>query len=163
MIRIEQEQHGIPANRIVVGKFQEFLPQNFPKISSNFAFSGGFSMGGALALHAAYCLDRNLAGAFACSSFLNNDSVVFNTLRNRSESSHGSLPRLLMFHGDRDSLVPTEWGKRTFERLVSAGASGEFVTLKNTMHELKPKEITQLQEWIEEVLPPLESDLANKL
>lgn len=31
--------------------------------------------------------------------------------------------------------------------------AGEFVTLKNTMHELKKRELEQLVEWIEKTLP----------
>lgn len=47
-----------------------------------FHFAGGFSMGGALAMHTAFRWDRNLAGVFAFSSFLNDKSIVFDDLRN---------------------------------------------------------------------------------
>lgn len=47
---------GIPINRIVIG---------------------GFSMGGCLALQLAYRFKRSLAGCIAMSSFLNNESLVF--------------------------------------------------------------------------------------
>jgi phospholipase/carboxylesterase len=69
---------GIPAERIIVG---------------------GFSMGGALALHTAFHLHTNLAGVFACSSFLNHGSVVYESLAARKADKE--LPELLMFHGDR--------------------------------------------------------------
>lgn len=118
-------------------------------------------MGGALGLHTGFHVNRNLAGVFACSSFLNNDSIVYESLRNISDGE--KLPKLLMFHGDRDSLVPADWGKKTFDQLSSLGVKGDFVILKNTMHELKIKEMVELQQWISDVLPPLESDLANKL
>lgn len=63
-------------------------------------------MGGALALHSGFHVNQNLAGIFACSSFLNDDSIVFETLRNRKTQHDSSpLPTLLMFHGDRDNLV----------------------------------------------------------
>lgn len=118
-------------------------------------------MGGALGLHTAYHINRDLAGVFACSSFLNNDSIVYESLRNAT--SHQTWPKLLMFHGDRDSLVPSEWGRKTYDQLCALGVRGEFVMLKNTMHELKIKEMVELQQWIVDTLPPLESDLANKL
>lgn len=118
-------------------------------------------MGGALGLHTGYHLHRNLAGVFACSSFLNNDSIVYESLRNIS--SNESLPRLLMFHGDRDSLVPAEWGRKTFDELENLGVQGSFIQLKNTMHELKISEMVDLQQWIVDTLPPLNTDLANKL
>lgn len=122
---------------------------------------GGFSMGGALALHVAFHLRHDLGGVFACSSFLNRDSVVYDSLKTLKTDCH--LPKLLQFHGDRDSLVPISWGKETFEKLIAHGVKGEFVPLKNTMHELKTNEIIQLVEWINASLPPLETDLANKL
>lgn len=55
----------------------------------------------------------------------------------------------------RDSLVPFEWGKTSFGELQKLNVEGEFVTLKNTMHELKKRELTQLIEWIEKTLPPV--------
>lgn len=131
---------GVPPDRIIVG---------------------GFSMGGALALHTAFHLRRDLAAVFACSSFLNQDSVVYESLETVEKDSR--LPKLLQFHGDRDSLVPLKWGKETYDKLTSLGVQGEFVPLKNTMHELKTKEILQLVDWINTILPPLETDLANKL
>lgn len=69
---------GIPMDRIIVG---------------------GFSMGGALSLHTAYHVEQNLAGVFACSSFLNDGSIVYDSIKNRS--SDQKLCNLLMFHGDR--------------------------------------------------------------
>lgn len=121
-------------------------------------------MGGALSLHAAYHINRNLAGVFGLSSFLNTDSIVYESLKTyRTEHPDDNLPKLLMFHGERDSLVPGEWGKRTFDRLCSFGVKGEFIPLKNTMHELKTNQLLQLHEWIVDTLPPLDSDLSNKL
>lgn len=70
-------QLGIPPHRIIVG---------------------GFSMGGALALHAGYHLNHELGGVFAMSAFLNKNSIVYDSIRNRKTLT---LPRLLMFHGDR--------------------------------------------------------------
>ena len=59
--RIEEEatELGIPYNRIIVG---------------------GFSMGGALALHLAYRFNKPFAGCFTISSFLNHDSLVYEVI-----------------------------------------------------------------------------------
>lgn len=70
---------GIPPNRIVVG---------------------GFSMGGCLAMHTGYHLNQNLAGVFALSAFLNNNSIVYESLDSAKKSS-SELPKLKMFHGGR--------------------------------------------------------------
>jgi phospholipase/carboxylesterase len=40
---------------------------------------------------------------------------------------------------------------------------GDFTPLKNTLHELKKSELLDLEKWFQELLPPLESDLHNKL
>jgi predicted esterase len=58
----------------------------------------GFSMGGALALHTAFHLNRNLGGVFALSSFLNHQSIVYESL---DEKTSDALPPLKMFHGER--------------------------------------------------------------
>ncbi|CAH2005139.1 unnamed protein product [Acanthoscelides obtectus] len=120
---------GVPLNRIVIG---------------------GFSMGGALALHTAYRFSPGLAGAFALSSFLNNNSVLYSNVKTRDTP-------LYMCHGDRDTLVPISWGQNTFQDLTKLGIKGEFTPIKNTLHEIKQKEIEDLFRWIEKVLPPVEN------
>jgi len=132
---------GIPVNRILVG---------------------GFSMGGALALHTGYHLNTDLCGVFACSSFLNRDSVVYDSLKNRTNPG-SSLPELKMFHGDSDSLVPSEWGEESFKKLNELGVQGDFTILKNTFHELKKRELLDLQTWIWKKLPQTTMNVQNKL
>lgn len=118
-------------------------------------------MGGALALHSGFHVNPDVAGVFTCSSFLNDNSTVFESLQSRSNAS--PLPKLLMYHGDRDSLVPMSWGKETYDELKRLGVSGEFKTLKNTLHELKASELNEIHEWILKLLPMLETDITNKL
>lgn len=132
---------GIPINRIIVG---------------------GFSMGGALAMHAGYHLNTELGGVFACSSFLNHDSIVYDSLKNRTKPET-ELPELRMFHGDRDTLVPLEWGQESFQKLSQLGVTGTFTPLTNTLHELKKRELLDIQDWILAKLPPLDSNIPNKL
>lgn len=117
-------------------------------------------MGGALALHSGFHVNPELAGIFTCSSFLNDGSIVYDTLKARQNQQN---PKLLMYHGERDSLVPISWGKETYEELSSLGVSAEFKPLKNALHELKAAELLEIQEWILKLLPPLESDITNKL
>ncbi|ALC47704.1 CG6567 [Drosophila busckii] len=134
---------GIPINRIIVG---------------------GFSMGGALALHAGYHLNTDLAGVFAHSSFLNRQSVVYESLQNPKKVEGSlALPELLMFHGQRDTLVPLEWGKETFDTLNKLGVEGTFTPLNNALHELKRKSLLEFEEWILKKLPPLKNEVQNKL
>lgn len=113
---------------------------------------GGFSMGGALALHTGYHLNTAIAGVFACSSFLNRESVIYDSLNNQT-NPNSELPELLMFHGERDNLVPIAWGEETFSNLKSLGINGNFVRLTNTFHELKKRELLILNNWIQKKLP----------
>lgn len=50
--------------------------------------TGGFSMGGAMALHLACRYHPDVAGVFALSSFLNKDSVVYQVQYVSAKSSH---------------------------------------------------------------------------
>lgn len=59
--------------------------------------------------------------------------------------------------------MPLDWGRTTFDELKKLNVEGDFLPVKNTMHELKKSELVQLIQWIEQTLPPLESDLSNKL
>lgn len=122
---------GIPLNRIAVG---------------------GFSMGGALALHTAFRFTPGIAGVFALSSFLNKNSMVYENLKNNQT---GVSTPLYMCHGERDTLVPLKWGKETFETLSQLGVKGQFIPLKNTMHELKKNEVLGLFQWISKILPDI--------
>lgn len=141
---IDQEvQQGIPLQRIIVG---------------------GFSMGGALAFHVAYHLRPEIRASFALSSFLNDESIVNGSLAaaGRAGTKHADL---LMFHGDRDTMVHLDWGRKTFDALRKYGINGEFVVTRNAMHELKKSQMLRLQEWIGKLLPPTseQSLLTNKL
>ncbi|CAH1371094.1 hypothetical protein MTP99_012586 [Tenebrio molitor] len=117
---------GIPLNKIIVG---------------------GFSMGGALALHTGYRFVPGLGGVFALSSFLNHESAVYKDIQ-------ATETPLFMCHGDKDELVPLSWGQDTFTKLTSLGVKGEFVPLKNTLHELKKNELEKLLQWILNTIPP---------
>ncbi|XP_039431808.1 lysophospholipase-like protein 1 [Culex pipiens pallens] len=136
-----ETSQGVPANRIIVG---------------------GFSMGGALALHTAYHLNRDLAGAFAISSFLNTGSIVYDSLGCVTEDER--LPDLLMFHGERDTLVPIEWGQTTFDELAKLGVRGQFVPNRNALHEIKKEQLMRVIEWINKLIPePRDESSPSKL
>lgn len=63
----------------------------------------------------------------------------------------------------RDTLVPFNWGRKTFDELEKRGVSGNFTPLKGTLHELKKAELLELEKWLQDILPPLENELLNKL
>lgn len=122
-------------------------------ISLNRIIIGGFSMGGCLSLHLAFRYIPEVAGVFALSSFLNKNSLVYNELEAVNDNRL-NIP-LFMCHGDRDDLVPIEWGENTYQNLLNLGIKAQFNQIKNTQHELKKDEMKKLSEWILKVLPPI--------
>ncbi|CAN2387446.1 Lysophospholipase-like protein 1, partial [Pristimantis euphronides] len=118
-------------------------------IAKNRILLGGFSMGGAMAMHLAYRYHRDVAGVFALSSFLNENSIVFKEL----EGTQQSLPELFQCHGQADELVFHQWGEKTCTRLKGLGVTSSFHSFPNLFHELSLQELEQLQSWILKKLP----------
>ncbi|KAJ1157644.1 hypothetical protein NDU88_010349 [Pleurodeles waltl] len=119
----EEVNSGIPKNRIVLG---------------------GFSMGGAMAMHLAYRHHQTVAGVFALSSFLNKSSIVYQTLKNNPIR----LPELYQCHGTSDELVMHSWGEETNHMLSSLGVPTSFHSIPNLYHELRKDELENLSSWI---------------
>lgn len=124
----EHSYGGIPKNRIILG---------------------GFSMGGALALYSAYKYVQDIRGVFALSAFLNEDSVVYKSIKERKTLS--KVP-LFMSHGDNDDVVPESWGRESFEKLKSLGVPGEYHLLTNSDHEITEGALDELNNWIGKLL-----------
>lgn len=111
-------------------------------------------MGGALALHSAFRFTPGLAGTFALSAFLNKKSAVYAELKAENTP-------LYMAHGEKDTMVPISWGKKTFEELTKLNVKGEFIPLVYTLHELKKSELEGLLTWVQKMLPPLKTDVQD--
>lgn len=114
-------------------------------------------MGGCLAMHIGFHVDQRLAGVFACSSFLNENSIVYNTLKTQQNAEN--LPKLLMFHGTKDDLVPLDWAESSCKQLKQLGVDGELRVLEDVPHKLRAHQLNELKEWIMDVLPPISTDL----
>lgn len=139
------------AHHIIAQLIQNEMAQQIP---ANRIMVGGFSMGGALALHAAYHVNRQLAGVFACSAFINRKSILYETLQTLRDAGDVKLPELLMFHGTNDQLVPLKWGDESFRKLTELGVNGKFTVLQDAEHELKSEELLAIEEFILSKLPP---------
>lgn len=112
-----------------------------------------------MAIHIAFHIQRNLAGVFGMSTYLQYDTIVYETLEKRPNTT----TKLLMIHGDEDEAIPYKWGRLAFGELTRLGVHTEFVTLKAVKHEMKTEELLRVERWIGDMLPPLESDLLHKL
>jgi acetyl esterase/lipase len=99
--------------------------------------------------------DNTVQNFSECNCLLLWMTWLLQSLRSLQRDSIITLPPLFMCHGDRDSLVPHEWGKNTFQALKQLGVDGEFHTIPNALHEMKEKELLQLCEWINRCLPPV--------
>ncbi|KAI4896604.1 hypothetical protein NFI96_032171 [Prochilodus magdalenae] len=125
----DEVQAGVPKHRIVIG---------------------GFSMGGAMALHLACRYHQDLAGVFALSSFLNKDSVVYQAVANAAQNR---LPELLQCHGTGDELVSHTWGEETSCLLKKAGMTTSFHSIHGLNHHICRVELELLHSWILKKLP----------
>ncbi|CAL8111606.1 unnamed protein product [Orchesella dallaii] len=146
IIRNSVKQSGIPPENTIIG---------------------GFSMGGAMALHLGYRFQSNIAGVFALSSFLPPDSRLFedmelqtllnapqmNTAQPKGDlNTYAKFPKLFMAHGHRDPIVPLRWAKSTFHEFRRRGVDGHFYTIQNTQHTVSKQELTLLHKWIVDTL-----------
>lgn len=117
---------------------------------------GGFSMGGAMALHLACRFHPDVAGVFALSSFLNKDSVAVQAVEERC-GRRLPVPDLFQVHGTRDELVLHQWGLDTSSRLQNAGMKSTFHSVPGLCHQLSRPELELLQQWVLSRLPESES------
>lgn len=58
-----------------------------------------------------------------------------------------------MGHGDADPLVKLEWGQETAKVLRELGWNVDFRTYKGLVHSADPKEMDDLEEWLDRRLP----------
>ena len=56
---------------------------------------------------------------------------------------------IFMGHGDSDPMVQYQWGKETAKILGDLGWKVDFRTYKGLAHSADPKEINDLESWIE--------------
>eukprot|EP00607_Mallomonas_marina_P002878 CAMPEP_0182429122 /NCGR_PEP_ID=MMETSP1167-20130531/25533_1 /TAXON_ID=2988 /ORGANISM="Mallomonas Sp, Strain CCMP3275" /LENGTH=242 /DNA_ID=CAMNT_0024612469 /DNA_START=240 /DNA_END=968 /DNA_ORIENTATION=+ len=118
--------HGIPSSRILIG---------------------GFSQGGALALHIALRVQLQLAGCVALSAWL--------PLRDEYPSSmspYSSSLHVLQVHGDMDNVVSYSWGYAThlLIKTLVTGIEPKFETITGLGHSSHPKELRLVADFITE-------------
>lgn len=135
----------------------------FPSTAFKFAV-GGFSMGAAVALHAAMCyvtskyangnpFPANLSAAVGLSGWLpcaksQSNKLATNEVLNRA----ASLP-ILLCHGKVDDVVSYKHGKKSSEVLASSGFRDlSFKSYDGRGHYTYPKEMEDLCKWLKSKL-----------
>jgi phospholipase/carboxylesterase len=120
----EQQESGIPAERIVVA---------------------GFSQGGALALHTGLRHADPLAGILCLSGWL----PLARTLGEASPANQRTP--ILMTHGLYDAVLPIELATRSRDVLVARGYTVEWKTYA-MQHQVCPEEVADISDWLCRVL-----------
>ena len=119
IVREEEEKHGIPAERMMVG---------------------GFSQGGAVSLRAALTSGRPLAGCIALSCYLPGDV---------SQYKDTATTPVFQAHGDQDQVVTYARGKLTSEVVSSLVKDHQFITYPDMGHEATMDEMEDIKKWID--------------
>ncbi|KAL9126013.1 MAG: hypothetical protein Q9217_004864 [Psora testacea] len=119
-------------------------------IASTRIVIGGFSQGGAIALFTGITCAHKLGGIVGLSSYL----LLHDNIKEyaTTEASNKEMP-IHMGHGDSDPLVQYQWGLQTEEALKEMGWKVNFRTYKGLAHSADPKEIDDLEKYLEERLP----------
>ncbi|MCJ1363728.1 hypothetical protein MMC16_002837 [Acarospora aff. strigata] len=127
----QQIASGIPASRIAIG---------------------GFSQGGALSVLSGITCPHKLGGIFGLSCYLLMHSKVREMVP--AENPNKETP-IWMAHGEVDPLLKLEWAVNSVGMLREWGWKVEFTTYPGLAHSADPKEIDDLENYLQERLPPV--------
>ncbi|CAF1170853.1 unnamed protein product [Adineta steineri] len=128
---IEEEiKSGIPAERVIVG---------------------GFSMGGAVAIHAALTSPHTLGGVLALSTWLPLSTTFPKALISGDKKMN--LP-ILQCHGDEDPMVQLRWARLTEEAVKALGFKQyTFKEYRNMGHSSCDQEMDDVSAFVVKNLP----------
>ena len=115
-------------------------------VAASRIFIGGFSQGGGMALYSAFHSEHIVGGAFALSSFLADDSSVYQKLA-EDASLRMRFP-VVMCHGDEDNMVRVGYGEQTCKKLKEAGVQTQWQAYSQLAHQLRKDELSFLLQWI---------------
>eukprot|EP01051_Picozoa_sp_SAG22_P019154 SAG22_NODE_3443_length_1708_cov_1.364201_2_plen_241_part_01 len=111
---------------------------------------GGFSQGGALALHTAVNGGGPYAGVLCMSGYLPKPAAA--TLEH--PDVRAKLP-VLLCHGEADEMVRPEWASATAARMLEIGhESCELQWFADLGHSANEEELAAVAAWLRMVLPP---------
>jgi len=123
LVAEEERQHGVTADRVVVG---------------------GFSQGGAVSLRAALTSPHQLGGCAALSCYLPGDPATY------GEPPHQAP--VFQAHGDQDGVVTYHRGQLTASLVSKLMKDHQFVTYPGMMHEATLEELEDIKTWLNEKL-----------
>ncbi|CAM9764447.1 unnamed protein product [Pylaiella littoralis] len=113
---------------------------------------GGFSQGGALALHVCLRATEPLAGCVACSTW-----VPMNKDYPAALGSGAKDIPVAQFHGTRDEVVLLTWGQRSHRLMKEElGVKATFDEIPDMGHSACPGELKSIGNFLQKVLPDQE-------
>ena len=111
-------------------------------ISAAHIFIGGFSQGGAVALHAGLRFGARLAGLLALSAYL--PLAEFWLQSRAAENAHTPV---MMAHGAADAMLPIQLARDGFTRLTAGGQPAQWFDYP-IAHSVCPEEIVDAQAFL---------------
>ncbi|XP_053606378.1 acyl-protein thioesterase 1 [Plodia interpunctella] len=140
----EDEEGIVRATTLVHGLISDEIKAGIP---ANRVLLGGFSQGGALALHAAMTYPQPLAGVMSLSCWLPRHAHFPDAVKSPLD-----LP-VFQAHGDCDPVVPYKWGQMTASFLKTFMKNIEFNTYQGLTHSSSEAELKDMKAFIERTLP----------
>jgi lysophospholipase-2 len=109
---------------------------------------GGFSQGGAVALHTTLRSSHSLGGCIALSTWL-----PFRDQYPKAMSTAASNLRVLQVHGDEDQVVSFNWGSVSFNviKTMLSNPAPEFIKIEGMGHSSDPEEMMQISLFLRSV------------
>ncbi|RKK65516.1 hypothetical protein BFJ69_g16214 [Fusarium oxysporum] len=126
----EEVDSGIPADRIILG---------------------GFSQGGAMSLLSGLTFKDKLAGIISLSAWFARSQSFLDMI---SPADANSQTPVIMFHGDQDTIMPTNRAKRLAERLRELGYDVTWKSFHGMGHSTSPEEWDDVEPFLRARLPP---------
>ncbi len=140
----KQDESGIRKSQ----KSVEYIIDTVIKsgISSDRIILGGFSQGGALALHIALRLTTKLAGVIGLSTYL-----PLADLLNVERHAINAMTPIFLAHGRLDSIVPFNFGKTSCALLTKLGYGVTWHEY-DLAHSVNAEEVRDISRWIQSIL-----------
>lgn len=137
----QEDEAGIRASdSIIRGLIEDQILKGIP---SQHIVLGGFSQGGAIALHTGLRSPSPLAGIVALSTYL----PLGDRLAMEANPANQAVP-ILMIHGTEDAIIPLYLGQRSRERLTLHGYAVDWRTYPMA-HCVSPAEINAVSDWLD--------------
>ncbi|CAF1147165.1 unnamed protein product [Rotaria magnacalcarata] len=146
-----EDQAGIEKSSKLLNELVEEEIKN--GISPERIIVGGFSMGGAVAIHAALTSPHTLGGVVALSTWLPLSTTFPQALVSGDKKIN--LP-ILQCHGDQDTLVQLQWARLTEQGVKAMGFKQyAFKEYRNMSHESCHQEMDDVSKFIAQNLPKI--------